>query len=249
MPGDPIFKIGEAGLNAAEEKIKNLMTKMVNSETPGFKGSDVLVRSFPLELEAAEKRINSMAPRVEGTYYNHHQGTLVKTGNQTDIALGSQGCFVILGEWGEGYTRDGRFKLSEQGRLLSSVGNYPLLGRMGPIEVAPGSLIEITQDGDVKANGTVVDRIRVVQFDKKDLPNLVSLNGSIFRGGSYDLSAEEVETPRIAQGYIESSNVSIMEEMRDMVIVQRYAQGNADIIKARDAGLSRSMTIGRTNNQ
>ena len=50
---DPILKIGQAGLETTEEKVKALTNRMVNAEPPGFKGSEVVVRSFPLELAAA----------------------------------------------------------------------------------------------------------------------------------------------------------------------------------------------------
>lgn len=243
---DPILKIGESGLNASEEKVKSLMNKMVNSETPGFKGSDIVVRSFPLELEAAEKRIQPMVPKVEGTFYNQLQGALIKTGNPTHIALGTKGFFVITGPWGEGFTRDGRFKIDRNGNLLSSVGNYPLSGQKGPIQVPAGSKIEITGDGDVKADSVLIDRVRVVKFEEKDLQSLVSLNGSIFRASGDRMIVEEIESPRVVQGYIEASNVNMIEEMRDMIILQRNATGNTEIIKARDSNLGRLMSIGRT---
>lgn len=246
MP-DPIFGIGESGLNVSEEKIRNLMQKMVNAETPGFKGSDVVVRSFPVELEAAEKRINTMSPKIEGTYYNHQKGSLISTGKPTDIALSGNGFFIILGPWGEGYTRDGRFKLDAEGHLITVTNGYPLLGQNGPIEVPAGSVIEITQDGDVKANGQLIDRVRVGMIEKNELVNLQSLNGVIFKPMSDHINIQDVDSPRIVQGYVESSNVNIIEETRDLIVNQRYATGNMEVIKARDTALSRLMSIGRAN--
>jgi len=244
MP-DPVLSIGESGLIASEEKIKSLMNKMVNSETPGFKGSDILVRSFPLELAAAEERVQAMTPKVEGTFYNQLPGALVKTGKATDLELASKGFFVIMGPWGMGYTRDGRFKINAQGHLLSSVGNYPLIGQGGPIEVPAGSKVEVTQHGDVFADTVLIDRIRVVEFAESDRNALESLNGSIFKSGSEDVNANDLSSPRVIQGYIEASNVSIIEEMRDMIVMQRYATGNTEIIKNRDSTLGRLMSIGR----
>jgi len=246
MP-DPIFAIGESGLNVSEEKIRNLMLKMVNAETPGFKGSDIVVRSFPVELEAAEKRLNTMAPKIEGTYYNHQKGSLISTGRPTDIALGGNGFFIILGPWGEGYTRDGRFKLDSEGHLITVTNGYPLLGQNGPLEVPAGSELEITQDGDVKANGLLLDRIRVGMIEKRELGNLQSLNGVIFKPTSDFINIQDVATPRVVQGYVEASNVNIIEETRDLIVNQRYATGNTEVIKARETSLSRLMSIGRTN--
>ena len=110
---DRILEIGEAGLETTDEKVKKLMDNMVGAQVPGYRKSDVVVRSFPLELQSAQQRLSSSAskPMVEGTFYNNIHGALIKTDNQLDLALGSDGFFVVSGSWGEGYTRDGRFHL------------------------------------------------------------------------------------------------------------------------------------------
>ena len=159
---DPILKIGQSGLETTDERVKSLVNKMVNAETPGFKGSDVVIRSFPLELEAAQKKISAEQPQVEGTFYSQLKGSLVRTGGVTDFALGSDGFFVLSCPWGEGYTRDGRFTVDNEGKLVSTAGNFPLLGQNGPIIIPPGSAIELSQTGEIRVDGTVVDRIRVV---------------------------------------------------------------------------------------
>ena len=89
MVNDPILRIGEAGLETTDQKVRALMNRMVNAQTPGFKSSDVIVRSFPLELEAAEDKLQSQQPQVDGTFYNHIQGSLIRTGKPTDFALGA----------------------------------------------------------------------------------------------------------------------------------------------------------------
>ena len=78
---DRILDIGSSGIEAADERVKALMNNMVNAETPGFKASDVSVRAFPLELEAATQRLNQnsvMEPVVEGVFYNHAPGALMR---------------------------------------------------------------------------------------------------------------------------------------------------------------------------
>jgi flagellar basal body rod protein FlgG len=240
---DPILRIGQSGLETTEEKVKSLTNKMVNAETPGFKGSEILVRSFPLELQAAEKRLQSEEPKVEGTFYNHLHGSLIRTANPTDLALGSDGFFTVLCPWGEGYTRDGRFTLDAEGRLVSTVGNYPLMGQNGPIIVTPGTEIEISQLGDVKAGKTLVDRIRVVDFPAKQ--NLESVNGTIFRDASGQLEVREVDSPRIVQGYVEASNVSVIDSMMEMIYLSRIYNLDAKIISTRDTSMSRAIEMGK----
>ena len=240
---DSILRIGQSGLETTDEKVKSLMNKMVNAETPGFKSSDVTVRSFPLELEAAQKRIQAETPQVEGTFYNHMQGSLIRTGKNTDLALGSDGFFVILCPWGEGYTRDGRFTINSEGQIVTTVGNYPLLGQNGPLQITPGTEIEIGQDGEVRSGSTVVDRIRVTNFAEKQ--ELESVNGIIFKNTDQQLAPVEIDSPRIISGYIEASNVNIVDQMMEMIYLSRIYSLDTKIVQARDAALTRALDMGK----
>ena len=219
------------------------MDNMVGAEIPGYKKSEAVVRGFPLELEAASQRISAMKPQVEGSFYNNIQGALIKTGGKLDLALGSDGYFVISGTWGEGYTRDGRFRLDNEGRLLSVAGNFPVMGQNGPIVVPPGAEVEFSQNGEIKVDGSTVDSIRVVNPERQE--SLESLNGSIFKKRDPFAVLVEVEGPRVIQGYIEASNVDIIDQMMEMIYLERIYSLNTKVIQARDAELARSMELGR----
>lgn len=240
---DRIFEIGEAGLASADQRVQKLMDNMVNSKVPGYRKSEAVVRGFPLELQAAEQRIASMRPQVDGTYYSDIKGALIKTDGKLDLALGSNGYFVLAGQWGEGYTRDGRFQIDRDGRMLSVAGNYPVMGESGPIIVSQGAEIEISQSGVVMADGVEIDRILVVQPELKD--SLESLNGSIFKKKDPYTVMLNIESPRVIQGYIEASNVNIIDQMMEMINLERSTAINTKIIQARDASLARAMELGK----
>jgi len=243
MVNDPILRIGEAGLETTDEKVKALMSRMVNAQTPGFKSSDVAIRSFPVELEAAQQKLQSQKPQIDGTFYNHLQGSLIRTGGPTDLALGAEGFFVILGEWGEGYTRDGRFTRDAEGKLVTTVGNYPVLGQSGPIFIPPGSDINISENGEIRIDGQLLDVLRVVNFPNKQ--ELESLNGSIFRDPGNRMLLTEVVAPRIVQGYIEASNVNIVDEMMQLIYLNRIYNLDTKIVSTRDTTLSRAIEMGK----
>jgi len=241
---DRILDIGSAGLESTDEKVRKLMDNMANSEVPGYKKSDVVIGSFPLALEVAENKLAGSKPVVEGTYYNNLKGALVKTGGNLDLALGSDGYFVVSGQWGEGYTRDGRFHLDRDGRLLSVAGNFPVTGQLGEIIVSPGSVVAFTQDGDITVDGEIVDRIRVVRVEN---PNtLETLNGSVFKKVNEATVILEEENPRVIQGYVEASNVNIIDQMMEMIYLERTYNINTKIIQTRDETLSRAIELGRS---
>ena len=240
---DRIFDIGGAGIDAADERVKSMMNNLVNAETPGFRKTDVVQKAFPLELEAAEKRLSTMKPMVEAAYYDHLHGALVRTGNPTDMAIGGDGFFVVAAPWGDGYTRDGRFIVNNNGELVSLSGNYQLMGQKGPIVVPPGSSITISNAGEVKVGDVVVDRIRVVQVP--DTATLDSVSGAMFRATDSTVNIEEVSSPNMIQGYVESSNVSMMDEMMNMVTISHLYDVNVKLIQTRDASLASADTMGK----
>ncbi|MBU0502111.1 MAG: flagellar hook basal-body protein [bacterium] len=240
---DRIMEIGEAGLESADQKVRKLMDNMAGAEIPGYRKSDAIIRAFPLELEAANQRISAMKPQVEGSYFNDSQGALIKTGGKLDIALGGEGFFVVVGPWGEGYTRDGRFRIDQEGRLLSVAGNFPVLGEHGPIILPQGADVEFEQTGEIKVDDVVIDKIYVVNPERQE--DFESLNGSLFRLQGTSANLVEIENPRLIQGYIESSNVNMIEQMMEMIYLERAYGLGTKVVQARDGSLARAMELGR----
>ncbi|MBI5700667.1 flagellar hook basal-body protein [Candidatus Saganbacteria bacterium] len=241
---DSILEIGNSGLETTDEKVKSLINRMVNADTPGFKSSDVTVRSFPMELDAAEKKIKTQKPQVDGTFYNFDQGSLIRTGKNTDLSIAGSGFFVVLGEWGEGYTRDGRFTVNSEGRLVTTTGNLPLLGQNGPISIPLNSGIVVLENGEIRADKVTIDKIRVVDFEDK--ASLSSINGIIFKQSSNLQPVKEVETPKILQGFIESSNAKAVDQMVELISLSHLYNLNTKVISTRDASMSRAIEMGKS---
>jgi len=240
---DRILEIGQAGLESTDQRVKKLMDNMVGAQIPGYRKSEAVVRGFPLELESASQKLSPVKPQTEGSFYSNVPGALVKTGNQLDLALTGDGYFVLNGPWGEGLTRDGRFQIDKDGRLLTVAGNFPVMGKNGPIVITPSSVVEFTQEGEVKVDGVVVDSLRVVQPESAD--TLEPVSGNFFKRKDAKAVLSEIENPRVIQGYVESSNVSIIDGMMEMLLEQRLYNLNAKIITTRDASLAKAMELGR----
>ena len=245
---DNILEIGRRGLETTDEKVKAMTNNIVNAQTPGFRRSELQINSFPVELEKAKSKAGSkpsaIAPNISAVYQDKTHGALLRTGSPTDLAVTGDGYFVLEGPTGELFTRDGRFMLDENGVLVSVSGKHPVMGQGGSIAVIPGDPLEITQDGDVKSDNVTVDTVKVVVFE--DQSKLESVNSVLFKMPDNTSVPYTVDqNPRVLQGYTEASNVNIMEEMMQMVYLQRIYGMDAKIVQTRDASLTRSLEMGR----
>lgn len=240
---DPILEVGAAGIESTDAKVKVMMNNMVNSETPGFRKAETVIKSFPTYLEEAQNRSATQVPKVETVRYDQTPGTLLRTGNKLDMAIGGDGFFVVETPSGKGYTRDGRFSLNKDGNVVSVAGNYPLVGEGGPITISPGSKIEITQTGEILVDGIRQDQVRVVNFE--DPSALDPISGSLFKATAN--AREEIEgVPRILQGYVETSNVNMVDSMMELIYLSRIYGIDTKIIANRDTMLTRAIQMGQS---
>jgi len=238
---DRIFEIGGAGLESTDERVKKLMDNIVHAEVPGYQQSEAVITGFPLELDRANQKLAAVKPQTQGSFYSTVQGGLVKTGGNLDLALGSDGYFVVDGPWGEGFTRDGRFRLDKDGKVLTVAGNFPVLGRSGPLVVTPGANVEFTQSGEMKVDDVLVDTIRVARPEQRT--QLVPVTGSLFRKTDNLTVMQEVSSPRVIQGYVETSNVNVVEQMMEMIAMERTESLDTKIVQTRDGDLTKLLTI------
>ncbi|MFH0887287.1 MAG: flagellar hook-basal body complex protein [bacterium] len=240
---DKILRIGKSGVEAIEAKYQKLVENIAGARIPGYRAADVVIRAFPTYLEAAQGRTYNAGEvaGVDGSYFENSPGMLQSTGISTDVAIEGDGFFVIQGSWGQGYTRDGRFSVDSEGRLLTVAGNYPVIGEGGPIVLVPGTQFTVDQIGQIIVNGDVVDKIRVVKFSSNQ--GLQFVTGSILRGGS---NPEVLDTPRVLQGYVETSNANVVDQMANMIQLSRIQSLDTKMISARDQMLSKMIEMGRS---
>jgi flagellar basal-body rod protein FlgG len=169
------------------------------------------------------------------------QGDFVQTGNNLDMVVEGDGFFQLLMPDGEvAYTRSGAFKLDSEGRIVNSDG-YPL--EPGITLPANASGINISSDGKVSVmqsgsgTPTEVGELELARFMNPGGLNALGKN-------LYKTSASSGEpttgTPAteglgsITQGYIEMSNVNIVEEMVNMIVSQRAYEINSKAVQASD---------------
>ena len=146
------------------------------------------------------------------------QGNLERTGNPTDLAIEGPGFFAVQTKAGTLYTRNGNFRLSASGQLLSANGD-PVLGVSGPVNVPRGTM-SISGDGTISVDGAVAGKLQIAEFT----PN-TELTPA---GNSYYSAPQGAVKPAIAssvrQGMLESSNVSPVGAMVNLISAERQAE-------------------------
>jgi flagellar basal-body rod protein FlgG len=183
----------------------------------------------------------------------HVLGPLKETGNELDLAIAGEGFFQILLPDGTiGYTRDGSFKLSADGQIVTSDGYL-----LEPEIVIPEDAIQvaINENGEVlvlfaeeEAYPREVGRIELVRFTNP--AGLTSIGRNIFKETA--ASGDPIPgTPgtegfgEIRQKFLELSNVQIVNEMVDMIICQRAYEINSRSIRASDMMLAEANALRR----
>lgn len=211
--------IALAHQNALWRRLDTVANNIANMNTPGFKSeklmfTEYLTRSLNTDSPFKEKII---FPRDIGVARDMTEGSWQTTGNPLDVAISGDGFFVVETAAGPMYTRNGHFKLNEDGQLVASSGN-PVMSTNGtPFFFAPNEAnITISQEGTISTENGPIGQLRIVTFE--DPQNLQKTADSLFHT---EQEPQDVEQPRVHQGMLESSNVNAVVEMTKMIEINR----------------------------
>lgn len=210
---------------------------MANVNSTAFK-KDLAYHSDVINPDLALQLRNGKGDFIADKSYtvtDHLQGKIVPTGNPLDVALNGSGFFAVSTVDGEKYTRDGAFKLNEEGTLVTSAG-YPILGDGGEISVDTinGSSISISETGEISVNGEAVDTLKVVDFEK---PYALAKSGESLFTAKQGAVTIEPEMFSVKQGYTEGSNVNIVQNMVNMIDIQRGYESNSKTLTSIDQSI------------
>ncbi len=170
------------------------------------------------------------------------QGNLRSTGNPLDIALEGDGFFKIETPRGIRYARNGNFCLNARGVLVTQNGD-PVLGENGTI-VIEGSDITVDTGGQLTVDETVVDTLSVAAFVRTERLQKEGSSYYVYRGDQKEIMKPEKVLVR--QGYLEESNVAVVEEMTKMIETLRIYESYQKIIQTFDETGAKSVNeVGR----
>ncbi|MDZ7579462.1 MAG: flagellar basal-body rod protein FlgG [Deltaproteobacteria bacterium] len=180
------------------------------------------------------------------------QGDFQQTKNELDLAIEGGGFFQILQPNGEtAYTRDGAFKLDNEGRIVNADGfllepEISVPNNTIAISIAIDGTVSVLQAG--QAEPIEIGTIELARFMNpaglhsigRNLYSPTAASGDVIIG-----TAAEDSFGTIAQGYLEGSNVSVVEEMVSMIVAQRAYETNSKVIQASDEMLQMANNVRR----
>ena len=206
--------------------LANVATTGFKAEMQHFIHKDVLGAGFPTRSYSVSEK----------TGINFDEGTHAHTGRDLDVAITGKGFLAVQSPSGdEAYTRAGSLQINANGLLSTSSGDL-VLGNGGPVTIPPSSKIQIGKDGTVSIvpNGApasalaVIDRLKLVKVDES---KLVKQDDGLFHlndGNTADAAADVT----LVSGYLEGSNVNVIDAMVNMIEISRNYELQSKMMKS-----------------
>lgn len=205
---------------------------LANATTTGFRADLAQAVAMQVSGDGLDTRVLT---RTVGSGSDFSQGVLQETGNGLDLAIKGEGWIAVQADDGrEAYTRAGNLQITPFGELLTGNG-LPVLGNSGPVSLPPFEQMEIGLDGTISVQElgqgaevlAALDRIKLVNPDNAELEK--GADGLFYRrDGLLEPAAAEV---RLVSGYLEGSNVNIVEAMVEMISLTRNYEMNVNLMQ------------------
>ena len=245
--------VSKTGLAAMDAKLTTISNNLANVDTTGFKKDRIAFQDLFYEIQTqpgARLDQQNDSPsgiqlgtgvRVVGTQKVFTAGDTQTTSNQLDMAIDGQGFFMLELPNGEtAYTRDGSFRVNADGVIVNAAG-LPLQPQL----TVPDNTTAITIGTDGLVTATVSGESEAQTVGEITLANFVNSAGLEATGGNLYLATEasgdavegvpgEDAFGSLKQYALENSNVSVVEEMVDMIATQRAYEMNAKVVSASD---------------
>ena len=250
--------IAKTGLDAQQTQMDIIANNLANVSTTGFKRSRAVFEDLlyqTLRQPGAQTSQQTQLPsglqigtgvRPVATERIHTQGNLTQTSNTKDVAIQGAGFFqVLLPDGTTAYTRDGSFQMDSQGQLVTASGFT-----VQPAITIPAATQSITIGRDGTVSVLVSGSSTPTQVGTLQVATFVNPVGLESRGENLYVETAASGTPNtntpgtngaglLVQGYVETSNVNVAEELVNMIQTQRAYEINSKAISASDQMLQK----------
>ncbi|MGH8684928.1 MAG: flagellar basal-body rod protein FlgG [Nitrosospira sp.] len=250
--------ISKTGLDAQQTQMDVIANNLANVSTNGFKRSRAVFEDLlyqTLRQPGAQSSQQTQLPsglqigtgvRPVATERVFTQGNLQQTGNSKDVAIQGQGFFqVLMPDGTTAFTRDGSFQSDAQGQMVTSSGyqiqpNITIPVNALSITIGRDGTVSVTQPGI--AVPVEVGTLQLATFINP--VGLQSVGENLFvetaSSGPPNFNAPGIDGAGLLnQGYVETSNVNVVEELVNMIQTQRAYEINSKSIQTSDQMLQR----------
>ena len=178
-----------------------------------------------------------------------NEGELKETSNPLDLAISGDGFFALINSNGDKiYTRDGQFYSNFEGTLVNSMGHQFSDEGGNPIALVPGQPEPlIDQEGQIFQGEQLVGKLGVFVFEEPVTQLQKVGGGFISKDQNLEPENAQRENFKVLQGFLESSNVSAIEEMIGLIEVSRAHEANQKMIQSFDENIGKAIgALGQT---
>lgn len=220
-----LLETGAAALIGGELRTAVAARNIANVQTPGYK-REVSFSEIAAAI-GAQNTVRSVAPEHRSTILLK-QGALTETGNALDLAINGSACFLVRDGEEFALSRGGQFLIDRegavtdaQGRALQQIGGGDLLLKT--------TNPEILIDGTVLDDGIAVGSIALIAADQQ---SSIQPGQSLTQPEAMMLEQDDLSVLR--QGMLEQSNVTLSDEMVELMRTQRFAESGAQLVRTYD---------------
>ncbi len=239
---DTIAQISSS-VDALMRELDVIAHNLANVSTVGYKRRCNAFSNSLSAQQTAEGMESSGSVNLN-TALDFSQGTLTETGRPLDFALYGNGFFVVETPQGPLYTRNGVFSINQNGQIVDSQGRI-VSGEAGPITVPSNvglSQLSVSGDGKISAGNADIGKFRLVDF-KDNESKLVSVGQNCYQMPDADIQPVSADHIVVKQGYQESSNVKLIDELVDMIMVTRLYEANMKLVAAQKEASNSVMSV------
>jgi flagellar basal-body rod protein FlgG len=250
------------GMESQQLNLDVISNNLANVNTAGFKKSKIEFQDLLYDnLTSPGADVGSGNVLPTGVQVGHGsnpvatsriftEGELTQTGERLDVAIQGDGFFEVqMPDGSLAYTRDGSLKTDSTGRVVTSDG-LPVQGGFQPIPAGTTS-VTISADGTVTTTGGTGTQTFQVQLTRFANPAGLQATGRNLYTQTNASGSPETGNPgengygTLQQGYVESSNVKVVEEMVNMIVAQRAYEVNSKAVQAADEMMQISNNLRR----
>ena len=246
------------GMMSQQTRLEVVSNNIANASTVGFKRDSVFERNL-VDSKASLYNMAGTADQNDppiGSYIDFSNGSFAQTGNDFDLAIDGNGFFLLNDEQGREFlTRAGNFKINEEGNVISANGKL-LMSDGGPVNIyntldgdtfnsdTRNAEVKVDNSGEIFVNNVSMGSLKIVQVSNNVVLEKISSSDFILTD-DYQYNQLNSTDVKIRQGWLENSNVNVIDEMVEMINLQRQFDAGSKVISTNEGTLEQSISLGK----